>query len=83
MPTAADMLRLIAETQLKDYLQFALEILKTEKTPEIKTWVQQNGLAKIELALCEAYLEVMMKRREELQDEVRRYNKHKRPRGRR
>lgn len=82
MATVADLLRLIAKAQLEDYLKFALEILKDNKTQSIKTFVQQTGLAKIELALCEAYMEVMIKRREELQEEVRRHARRERPRKR-
>lgn len=75
MPTAADMLRMIAKEQLKEYVNSALTILKTEPSPDLRRWVNKEGLAKIELALIEAYMEVLMKRREEIRVEILRFRK--------
>lgn len=75
MTTAADFLRMIAKAQLTSYIESALEFLRSEDSSEIKRWVQDTGLAKIELALVEAYMEFLNERRAKLVSEVKRYRK--------
>lgn len=84
MATVADLLREIAKTQLEEYFKIALTIMKSEAFSSIKPWVQKTGLAKIELALCEAYMEVLRERHKKLEEEVKRHARRPaRPRGRR
>jgi len=78
MTTAADLLRTIAEIQLDGYVSRALDVLKdSDGAPEVKKWVNQAGTARIELALCEAYIELLMKRRDNLRNEIGKYRKKK------